>query len=136
MEPTASVLIVDDMADARTMLRLMLSRLGGYRTLEAENGEEALQLAGKYRPDVIVLDYMMPDMNGIEVCQRLRQTPGTTGALILMLTARTDPGTRRTALEAGANQFMHKPVQPRALLDAVQAMLESNNNRGPAVNGS
>ncbi|MBN1964436.1 MAG: response regulator [Anaerolineae bacterium] len=134
MEPQPSVLIVDDMTDARIMLRLMLSRLGGYQTLEATNGQEAIQQAAAHRPDVIVLDYMMPDLDGAAVCSQLRQMPSTKDVLILVLTARTDSDTRQKVLQAGANQFMNKPVQPRELLQSVQALLATRGNMQPAVN--
>ncbi len=130
----AHILIVDDIKDARVLLRLMLSSRGGFAISEAAGGAEALVLARADRPDLIILDYMMPDMDGIDVCQAIRATPETAGIPILMLTARADLGIHEKALAAGANCFMNKPVKPADLAAAVTRLIDETRN-ARAVSG-
>lgn len=123
MSQAASILIVDDMADARNLLRLILRSKGGYKVLEARQGQEALDIAWQEGVDMVILDYMMPDLDGIEVCRRLRGNPRTANVPVLMLTARSGESTRREAFEAGVNAFMLKPLHPRELLEEVGRLL-------------
>ncbi len=132
MKVGKSVLIVDDMVEARTLLRILLSRKGNYTVFEAENGQDALALVARQVPDLIVLDYMMPDMNGSEICRRLRSNKPTTGVPIIVLTARTDYDTRDKALDAGADIFMNKPLRPVELLETVNALI-TKGTQLPAV---
>ena len=89
--------------DARLLLRLILTGKGGCAVLEAASGAEALGQIGSQRPDAVILDYMMPDMDGLEVCRRIRAMPGLEAVPILMLTARPDPPLREKALAAGVD---------------------------------
>lgn len=117
------ILIVDDLADSRLLLRLILAGKGGYTTSEAATGMEALALVTRQKPDAIIIDYMMPDMNGLEVCQRLRAMPGLADLPILMLTAEANPTLREEALAMGVTSFMTKPVIPADLLAEVARLI-------------
>lgn len=123
MSPPHHVLIVDDMADTRTLLRLLLSHKGLYAVHEAENGQQALEKVAQHMPDLIVLDYMMPDMSGADVCQQLRARSETAHLPIIVLTARIDYETRDQALAAGADVFMCKPLKPGELLETVRRLI-------------
>jgi two-component system cell cycle response regulator len=123
MMSNGRVLIVDDMADARTLLRLLLTHKGHFTVLEAENGHDGLNQARSERPDLIVLDYMMPDLNGVEVCQALRGDPATACIPIIMLTARTDTRTQYEADSAGVDVFLTKPIKTDALLSESQRLI-------------
>ena len=123
MTSNGRVLIVDDMADARTLLRLLLTHKGHFTILEAENGHDALAQARAELPDLVVLDYMMPDLNGVEVCQALRGDPATTQIPIIMLTARTDTRTQAEAITAGVDVFLTKPIKTEALLAELQRLV-------------
>ena len=123
MTSNGRVLIVDDMADARTLLRLLLTHKGHFTVLEAENGHDALAQARAERPDLVVLDYMMPDLNGVEVCQALRGDPATAQIPIIMLTARTDTRTQLEATTAGVDVFLTKPIKTEALLAESQRLV-------------
>lgn len=117
------ILIVDDLADSRLLLRLILAGKGGYTISEAATGLEALALVTRQKPDAIIIDYMMPDMNGLEVCQRLRAMPGLADLPILMLTAEANPTLREEALAMGVTSFMTKPVIPADLLAEVARLI-------------
>lgn len=120
----AHILIVDDIKDARVLMRLMLSTKGGFTISEATGGEDALSQIKQNRPDLVVLDYMMPDMDGIDVCRTMRKDPQLSDIPVLMLTARTDLGIHEKALAAGASSFMNKPVKPQELVSEASRLIE------------
>ncbi|MBN2472717.1 MAG: response regulator [Anaerolineae bacterium] len=120
----AHILIVDDIKDARVLMRLMLSTKGGFSISEATGGTEALQIVRENHPDLVVLDYMMPDMDGIDVCHAIRADAAIADTPILMLTARTDLGIHEKALDAGATSFMNKPVKPQDLVAEASRLIE------------
>jgi len=114
------VLVVDDEQGILELVEYHLRR-AGFQVLLAETGREALRLALESRPDVVVLDLMLPDLDGFEVCRRIRrhsQVP------VLMLTARTDDEDRTVGLEIGADDYVTKPFNPRELVARVQALLQ------------
>lgn len=119
---THTVLIVDDEPMTRKLLRLMLSR-ANYEVLEAADGREALDMVANHNPDAILLDVMMPGMNGYAVCMRLRSQAKTAQLPIIMLSARGDNEGIRRALEVGATQFMNKPIVPLVLLEQLEKAL-------------
>src|SRR5689334_19109768 len=107
MQPDHTILIVDDDAGAREALELLLAH--DYTLAFAGNGAEALVQAATLRPDLILLDVMMPEMDGLEVCQRLRTTPDLAEVPIIMVTALDDRESRVCVIEAGADDFVSKP---------------------------
>ncbi len=90
-------------------------RKAGFEVVVAEDGEEALEMGRKEKPDLIFLDIMMPKVTGYEVCRQLKEDPSTSGAYIIMLTARGQEEDERKALDMGADEFMTKPFSPRKM---------------------
>ncbi len=120
---SGTILIVDDEADIRSTVEFNLGR-EGFRTVTAGNGREALERAAETpRPDLIVLDLMLPDISGTEVCRQLRQSPQTRGIPILMLTAKTDAIDRVVGFEVGADDYVTKPFSVRELVLRIKAIL-------------
>jgi CheY-like chemotaxis protein len=116
------VLVVDDEVQTVKLIGLLLQRRG-YEVVAASLGTQALAKAQAEDPDLIVLDVMMPDMNGFEVCRRLRADPATAGIPIIMFTARTMVDDKVTGFQAGADDYMTKPVHPDELATRVEALL-------------
>nr|WP_028466258.1 MULTISPECIES: phosphate regulon transcriptional regulator PhoB [Nisaea] len=116
------ILIVEDEAPIVTLLRYNLER-EGFEVLEAGDGEEAILLAMEKTPDLILLDWMLPLLSGVEVCRRLRRTPETKGIPVIMLTARGDEGDRIRGLNAGADDYITKPFSPSELIARIRAVL-------------
>nr|WP_193172411.1 phosphate regulon transcriptional regulator PhoB [Nisaea nitritireducens] len=116
------ILIVEDEAPIVTLLRYNLER-EGFEVLEAGDGEEAMLLAMEKSPDLILLDWMLPLLSGVEVCRRLRRTPETKGIPVIMLTARGDEGDRIRGLNAGADDYITKPFSPSELIARIRAVL-------------
>ena len=106
------VLIADDEPDIRRFLRMQLENVD---VIEASDGAEALELARLRRPQLALLDHMMPEMDGVEVCKHIRENHGTRGIAVIILTARADEQTKLSALQAGANDFLTKPFSTAEL---------------------
>ena len=132
-KPRASVLVVDDEDMIRSVLRLTLVR-AGYDVTEAESGEEALAKVQEDRPDLILLDVMMPGMDGFAVCEQLRRDPDTVDLPIIMLSARSDSQSRKESVRAGATKYLTKPLETNKLLAHVQEELEQTD--GEALHGT
>lgn len=115
------VLVVDDEPDVLEILAYNL-RQEGYEPLLASGGEEALSLAQKHQPALVLLDIMMPGMDGLEVCRRLRQLPETRESYVIFLTARSEEFAELAGFEAGADDFLVKPIRPKALLSRIKAL--------------
>jgi DNA-binding response OmpR family regulator len=113
------VLIVDDEERLRELLRGYLAQ-AGFSVLLAEDGLQALELARAHRPDLLILDLMLPGLDGLEVCRRLRTF---SNAYVLMLTARSEEIDRVVGLEVGADDYLTKPFSPRELVARARAML-------------
>lgn len=122
------ILIVDDDPSARETLEAMLDGQG-YQLELATNGFEALEIAGHIRPDLILLDVMMPAMDGFEACRRLRSTPRLAEVPIIILTALDDHTSLMTGIEAGADDFLTKPVERRELVARVRTIIRLNRYR-------
>jgi adenylate cyclase len=122
MHDPPRILIVDDNETNRCLLT---ARLGveGYETTEAENGERALAVVREVAPDVVLLDVMMPKIDGFEVCRRLKGDPTVGFVPIIMVTARTDSKDVVTGLNAGADEYLTKPIDHAALVARVRSML-------------
>jgi phosphate regulon transcriptional regulator PhoB len=118
----ADVLVVEDEPDIRHLIAHHLAR-EGYRCREAATGADGLRAARAAVPDLIVLDLMLPEMDGLEVCRRLRADPATAGVPIIMLTARGDEVDRVVGLELGADDYVTKPFSPKELVARVRAVL-------------
>ncbi len=119
---TDRVLIVDDDVDTLRMVGLMLQRQG-YEISSASNGEQGLAKAFDEKPDVILLDIMMPDIDGYEVTRRLRKNPLTKSTPILMFSAKTQLDDKVSGYEAGADDYLTKPTVPAELHSHIQALL-------------
>lgn len=117
-----TVLVVDDEKDIADLVDYNLTR-EGFTVLTADNGWTALEMVKKKRPDMIILDWMMPEMDGLEVCRRLRQNPDTTGIPIIMLTAKSDTVDKVLGLEMGADDYLTKPFHIRELLARIRAVM-------------
>ena len=118
----ADVLIVEDEPDIRNLIVHHLTR-DGFRCRTAGSGAEALARVRAVAPDLVVLDLMLPEMTGLEVCRRLRADPTTAGVPIIMLTAKTDEVDRIVGLEMGADDYVAKPFSPKELVARVRAVL-------------
>ena len=122
MKQAPLVLIVEDEAALVTLLRYNLER-EGFRVAEARDGEEAMLQIAEQMPDLVVLDWMMPLMSGIEVCRQLRRLPETRRLPIVMLTARGEEGDKLRGLDAGADDYVTKPFSPSELIARLRAVL-------------
>ena len=116
------VLIAEDDESLRALMRLTVD-VGDFDIEEAEDGTSALEAARATPPDVVLLDWMMPGLSGLDLCRALRADPATAGAKIVMVTARVMPEDRDAAIAAGADHFVGKPFSPVALLDTVRHAL-------------
>ncbi|MBK8984522.1 MAG: response regulator [Chloroflexi bacterium] len=120
---TESVLIVDDEPMARTLLRLMLVR-AGFNVAEAEDGYDALNKVKQSQPDIVLLDVMMPGMDGFAVCEKLRRGKETSTLPIIMLSAKTDLDSINKGLRVGATKYLTKPISPEDLTHHVREVLD------------
>ncbi len=116
------VLIVDDEPNIVTSLEFLM-RGDDYEVRVARNGEEALQLAESFRPDIVVLDVMMPQRSGFEVCQKIRENPILRDAKIIMLTAKGREVEKEKGLGLGANAYVTKPFSTKELMNTVRGLL-------------
>ncbi len=115
------ILIADDEPDILEIVRYNLIS-EGYTVFTAKDGNEAIEMAKRQQPDLILLDIMMPGKNGIEVCNLLRMQPAFKDTLIVFLTALSDEGTEIKGLETGADDYITKPISPKVLLSKVNAL--------------
>jgi len=116
------VLVVEDEPDIRRLVVLHLER-DGFRCRTAATGPDALREVKTAVPDLVVLDLMLPELDGLEVCRRLRRDPGTVSVPIIMLTAKSDEVDRIVGLEIGADDYVGKPFSPKELVARVRAVL-------------
>jgi two-component system phosphate regulon response regulator PhoB len=125
------ILVVEDEAALVTLLRYNLER-EGFRVAAAADGEEALLLAREEKPDLVLLDWMLPLLSGIEVCRQLRRMTETRSVPIIMLTARGEEGDKLRGLDSGADDYITKPFSPSELVARIRAVMRRTR---PAVNG-
>lgn len=126
------VLIADDEPDILEIIQYNLQN-EGYEVATAKNGNEAIDEAKRFNPDLIILDIMMPGKNGIEVCNLLRMQPAFKETLIIFLTALSDEGTEVKGLETGADDFITKPVSPKVLVSKVNALFRRLNKEDTGI---
>lgn len=118
-----SILIVDDEPMTRNLLRLMLERVG-FKILEAEDGLHALEVVAAESPDLLILDVMMPNVDGITVCETLRAEAATAVLPIILLSARTSTDAVQMGLRAGADRYLSKPISREELIRNVRELLQ------------
>ncbi len=116
------VLIADDEFNIRNILDFSL-HAEGLDVIEAENGEQALELAARELPDLIILDVMMPGLSGVETCRRLKADARTADIPVILLTARSGKDDRQEGMDAGAAGYITKPFSPHKVVDAVQNLI-------------
>jgi two-component system alkaline phosphatase synthesis response regulator PhoP len=126
------ILLVDDEPDILEFLKYNLKK-EGYTVYTASNGKEALTLAKENSPHVIILDVMMPDMDGIETCRELREMPGLTDVMIAFLTARSEDYSQIAGFEVGADDYINKPIKPRVFISRIKALLRRRSGTEPVA---
>ena len=122
------ILVVDDEVESVKLIGLMLQRRG-YEIVAARSGAQALEKAPLERPDLVILDVMMPDMDGYEVCRQLRADPSTANMPIIMFTAKTMVDDKVAGFQAGADDYLTKPVHPEELASRIEAVLLRTSRR-------
>lgn len=132
MSIVKKILIADDEPDILEIIQFNL-QAEGYEVITAKNGDEAIERAKKYQPDLIILDIMMPGKNGIEVCNILRMQPTFQQTLIIFLSALSDEITEIKGLESGADDYLTKPIKPKILATKVNALFRRLNKDGNDV---
>lgn len=119
---STKILVVDDESDIIEFTSYNLKR-EGYQVFSASNGLEAIEKAKAIKPDLILMDVMMPQMDGIKACNEIKNTPGLEKVAIIFLTARVEEFTEVAGFEAGADDYITKPIAPRILLSRIKAIL-------------
>jgi two-component system, OmpR family, alkaline phosphatase synthesis response regulator PhoP len=129
-----TILVIDDERDLIDLVRYNLEK-EGYDVIAATDGQSGLEVATKHAPDLVVLDLMMPGIDGLQICQRLRADPRTARMPIIMLTAKATEADRIVGLELGADDYITKPFSPREVVARVKAILRriANQHEQPAV---
>ena len=116
------IVIIDDEEDIRDILSYNLVK-EGFTVFSAPNGQEGIQICKDELPSLVILDVMMPGMDGVEVCEALRKTPGLEQVLICFLTARGEDYSQIAGLDAGADDYISKPIKPRVLISRINALM-------------
>lgn len=127
MNNSNSILVIDDEQDIRVLIKYNLEK-EGYVVMEAENGLSGLALAKQNTPDLILLDVMMPGMDGIETCEKLKEIPSLNGTMICFLTARGEDYSQIAGFDAGADDYITKPIKPKLLVSRISAILRRKND--------
>lgn len=127
--PREDILLVEDEDDIQELVRYNLEK-EGYKVSCVASGEQALRRIGSNRPDLVILDLMLPDTDGLTVCKRLRSNPETRSIPIAMLTAKSEEVDVVTGLEVGADDYITKPFSPRILLARIRAVLRRQTEAG------
>jgi two-component system, OmpR family, alkaline phosphatase synthesis response regulator PhoP len=121
------ILLVDDEPDIVEFMEYNLKK-EMYSVLSARNGREAVDIAKKERPNLIILDIMMPEMDGIEACRQIRAIPALKNTLIAFLTARNEEYSQLAGFEVGADDYISKPIKPRIMISRIKALLRRTEN--------
>ena len=127
---TYKILVVDDDPDIVELLKYNLSS-EGYKVKSASNGIQAVSLAREFIPDLTILDIMMPNMDGVETCRQIRSIPELANKFIIFLTARSEEYSEIAAFEMGADDYITKPIKPRALISRINALFRREVKKDP-----
>ncbi len=130
-ESQSKILLVDDEVDILEFISYNLEK-EGYKVFTAQNGAEAIKVAEKTLPDLIILDVMMPEMDGIAACEEIRRIPSLQHSMIAFLTARGEDYSQIAGFEAGADDYITKPIRPKVLVSRFKALLKRNVTPGTA----
>lgn len=122
-----TILIVDDVAEHRFTLKARLE-FEGFAVMTAKDGEEALEKIPQTRPDLVLMDVMMPGLNGCQVCLKLRRDPQTRDIPVIMVTAKSQQNDKLLAEDVGANDYITKPFDMNALIEKIRMHMESTQN--------
>jgi two-component system phosphate regulon response regulator PhoB len=128
------ICVIEDEEDIREILTLQLTR-EGYPTLSAESGEEGIKLVREQKPDLVVLDLMLPGVDGLDVCRTLKEGKDTKDIPIIMVTARGEEADIITGLEMGADDYITKPFSPRVVLSRIKAVLRRGSRHAADPSG-
>ncbi len=126
------ILLVDDEPDILEFLSYNLKK-EGYNVFTANNGREAVIVAKKENPHLIILDVMMPDMDGIETCREIREIQGLKDVMIAFLTARNEDYSQIAGFDVGADDYINKPIKPRVLISRIKALLRRQSNNSDST---
>lgn len=129
MSQTKKILLVDDEKDVLEFLKYNLEK-EGYKVFCSNNGKDAIVVAKKEQPDLIVLDVMMPEMDGIETCSEIRKIDSLKNVLIIFLTARNEDYSHIAGYDAGADDYISKPIRPKVFVSKLQALLRRAHSSG------
>jgi len=133
MNTTATIAVIEDDETIRTLLQMLLRNAGFTSVRTAERGDTGLELVRRHKPDLVLLDLMLPGLDGLSVCRRIRETPALAQTRILMLTAKSEDADIVRGLELGADDYVTKPFSRSVLLARIQAVLR---RPAPAVGGA
>ena len=133
MKHAYKVLVVDDEPDILEILQYNLEK-EGYVVRVAENGKKAVSEAKSFHPDLVLLDIMMPEQDGVETCRQLREIPEVQNAFIIFLTARAEEYSEIAAFDVGADDYIIKPIKPRALMSRLSALFRRENKKKKVSN--
>ena len=132
MNTTATIAVIEDDETIRTLLQMLLKNAGFTSVRTAERGDTGLELVRRHKPDLVLLDLMLPGLDGLSVCRRIRETPALAQTRILMLTAKSEDADIVRGLELGADDYVTKPFSRSVLLARIQAVLR---RPAPAIGG-
>ena len=132
MNTTATIAVIEDDETIRTLLQMLLRNAGFTSVRTAERGDTGLELVRRHKPDLVLLDLMLPGLDGLSVCRRIRETPALAQTRILMVTAKSEDADIVRGLELGADDYVTKPFSRSVLLARIQAVLR---RPAPAVGG-
>ena len=128
-----TILLVDDEPDILEIVSYNLTS-EGYNVVTAENGAQGVKMAKKKKPHLVILDVMMPEMDGIEACEQIRKLPELSETIITFLTARGEDYSQMAGFDAGADDYITKPIKPKVLVSKVKALLRRFKDNEPASN--
>jgi len=132
---SARILIVEDNPENMRLLEMVL-RAKNYTLLKATDGEEALDMAMRERPDLIIMDIQLPKMNGLEVTRKLRETPAFSHTPIIAVTAYAMKGNKERVIESGCDAYLSKPISTRELPEMIAEMLLQRQKDNPSTDGN